>query len=372
MKKIGILGGTFNPIHNGHIEIAHAAMQEYHLDRVIFLTSGNPPHKRDREILDAKIRHIAVKRAISASDGFVPCDYEVNRREYSYTANTLKHFKEEFPEDEIYFIIGGDSLRDFGSWYHPEEILKLCTLLVYDRSGGIIQSDFAKPIRGAKIEISSTQIRRMAAMGQDISKFVPRSTADFIKRNNLYRNITDFESHLKTLLVPERFSHSMGVRDTAVAMAKVFGADVEKAEIAGLLHDNAKNVKNLYERCIDLEVELDEFELRSPALVHPKLGAETAKCEFGITDTEIFDAIRWHTVGRPGMSLLEKIIFVADLTEPGRTFPDVEPLRRLAFSDIDAALAECIASTIRINRMRGDEIHPNAYKILEELGKCYN
>ena len=83
MSKIGIMGGTFNPIHNGHIKIAQAAKSEYHLDRVIFLTSGNPPHKQGEAILDAKIRHIMVKRAISEIEGFEPCDYEVNREEYS-------------------------------------------------------------------------------------------------------------------------------------------------------------------------------------------------------------------------------------------------------------------------------------------------
>ena len=85
MSKIGIMGGTFDPIHNGHLKIALSAKSEYHLDKVIFLTSGNPPHKKGKQILDAKIRHIMVKRAISGIDGFEASDYEVNRSEYSYT-----------------------------------------------------------------------------------------------------------------------------------------------------------------------------------------------------------------------------------------------------------------------------------------------
>ena len=159
MSKIGIMGGTFNPIHFGHLKIASCAKSEYHLDKVIFLTSGNPPHKRNKEILDAKIRHIMVKRAIDGIDGFVASDYEVNRKEYSYSVNTLKHFKEIMPEDELFFIIGGDSLRDFHKWYMPEEILKLCTLLVYNRTDGEHISDFSKPISGSTIDISSTRIR---------------------------------------------------------------------------------------------------------------------------------------------------------------------------------------------------------------------
>ena len=367
MQKIGIMGGTFDPIHNGHIKMAQAAMQEYHLDKVIFLTSGNPPHKRGKKILDAKIRHIMVKRAIKDIPAFEPCDWEVLREEYSYTLNTLIHFNEIYPEDELFFIIGGDSLRDFHKWHKPEEILKLSTILVYDRTGGTITSDFAKVIHGEKIDISSTKIREMVSNGEDISEFVPKEVCEFIKRNNLYQKEQDVEEKLKSMLSEGRFVHSLGVRDTAMKMAEIFGADVKKAEIAGLLHDNAKNMDSLYERCQDLEVELDEFEKQNIGLVHAKLGAETAKCEFGITDAEIIDAIRWHTIGRVNMSLLEKIVFVSDLAEPGRDFPELDLLRKLAFSDIDKALYECVRRTVAVNEARNHPIHPNAYEILKSL-----
>jgi len=369
MSKIGIMGGTFDPIHFGHLKIASSAKSEYHLDKVIFLTSGNPPHKRDKTILDAKIRHIMVKLAIDGIDGFEASDYEVNRKEYSYSVNTLKHFRETMPDDELFFIIGGDSLRDFHKWYQPDEILKLCTLLVYDRNGGEHTSDFSKPISGATIDISSTEIRKKLENGEDVSAFIPPAVLEFIESNNIYKKKPAMEEHLKTLLTPARYQHSIGVMETAVELAKIYGADVEKARIAGLLHDNAKNLDNMYERARDLEADLDEFELKSPPLVHAKLGAETAKIEFGITDPEILDSIKWHTIGRKGMTLLEKIIFVADLTEPGRDFPDAEPLRELSRKNLDQAVSECIKSTILVNRKRGNVIHPNAFSILEELNE---
>ena len=365
--KIGILGGTFDPIHNGHIKMAQAALSEYHLDKVIFLTSGNPPHKRGRKITDAKIRHIMMKRAIADNPCFEPCDWEVNRSEYSYTLTTLQHFKKICPDDEIYFIIGGDSLRDFHSWHKPEEILKLCTILVYDRTGGVIESDFAKQIHGGRIDISATEIREKVSRGEDVSGLVPACVNGFIMRNDLYKNVPDFEAKLKTMLKPERFVHSLGVRDTAVKMAEIFGADTEKARIAGLLHDNAKNMPDMLERCADLEVELDDFERRNPALIHAKLGAETAKCEFGICDDEIVSAIRWHTLGRVGMTLLEKIIFVADLAEPNRNFADLEYVRSLAFSDINRAAAECMRRVIEVNISRGCPVHPSSESVLRWL-----
>ncbi|MCR4718617.1 MAG: nicotinate-nucleotide adenylyltransferase [Firmicutes bacterium] len=366
MCKIGILGGTFSPVHNGHLKIANLAKLQYGLDKVIFLTSGNPPHKKNQQVLDAKIRHIMVKRAISGMDGFEACDWEVNRGEYSYTEDALLHFKEVYPNTELYFIIGGDSLRDFDKWHNPQGILKLCTLLVYDRSGGTVNSDFAQQIKGERIEISSSEIREDIKNGISAEDRLPNEVWEFIKRNHIYEHVPDFEEKLKTMLTHERFLHSLGVRDTAVHLAKLYGADEKKAEVAGLLHDNAKNMDNMYERCRDLEVELDEFELRNPALVHAKLGAETAKCEFGISDSEIINAIRWHTVGRPDMGLLEKIVFVADLIEPNRNFPDVKKIRQIAENSIDSAFLECVKSTVEVNKMRGADVHPNAYKIISE------
>ena len=156
-----------------------------------------------------------------------------------------------------------------------------------------------------------------------------------------------------------------GKTDLAVKLAKIHGADVKKAEIAGLLHDNAKRLDNQVERSKELLAETDEIELRNPVLLHAKLGAETVKCFFGICDREIIEAIKWHTVGKKDMSLLEKIVFVADLVEENRTYPDAAPLRKLAYEDIDKALTGCVRATIEVNKKRGCEIHPNAYKILE-------
>lgn len=364
MKRIGILGGTFNPIHNGHIKIAQLAKQEYHLDRVIFLTSGNPPHKREDKILDAKIRHIMVKRAICGVDGFVADDYEVKKEELSYTLYTLQHYKRLYPEDELYFIIGGDSLANFHLWHKPEEIVKLCKILVYNRDKLQFVPDFAGVIHGEMLDVSSSQIRRDIGDGKDVSHLVPDGAMYLIRKYNLYANAEDYEKTLKKLLKEDRFIHSLGVRDMAVELAKIYGADEKKAEIAGLLHDNAKNLDCQEERCHELEAEVDEVEWSNPALLHAKLGAETAKCFFGITDREITEAIKWHTVGKRGMTLLEKIIFVADLVEENRTYPDAANLRELAKKDLDAAFLKCVRATVEVNKSRGNSIHPNAYKIL--------
>lgn len=196
MKKIGILGGTFDPIHLGHIELARAALNEYNLDKVLVMTGGMPPHKRGK-ITDATERHEMTKLALKGEQKIIPYDYEVAKTEYSYTAKTLTELKKLHPDWEIYFIIGEDSLRDLPQWYEPETVVKNCILLVYPRDNN---SDFEKliaerkeqfgtdirPITAQIVDVSSTDIRNRVKNGQPIENMVEGSVAAFIKEKGLY------------------------------------------------------------------------------------------------------------------------------------------------------------------------------------------
>lgn len=353
-------------------------MEQYSLDKVVFMTGGNPPHKVTET--DAGIRHHMIKLAIEKHIGFTACDYEIKKEGYSYTADTLRYLKENYPEDVFYFIIGGDSYNAIFSWYEPEEILKRCVVLVYPRMGYPSQQDVdvfnkkynadTRILNAPEFKVSSTDIRLMAEKKEDFSEFVTKEVYEYIKRNSLYENTDETqEEHLKRLLKPQRYRHSLGVASEAVKLAGIYGADAKKAYVAGLLHDCAKNLtpEEVKIKCADLEVELDETEKAQPALIHAKIGAEFVKTEFGINDSEICSAIRWHTLGRPGMGKLEKIIFVADMTEPGREYPEADFLRRAAYKNLDSAVLECVLATIKINEEKGKSVHPNAYKIKEWL-----
>ncbi|MBQ3124387.1 MAG: nicotinate-nucleotide adenylyltransferase [Clostridia bacterium] len=196
MKRIGILGGTFDPIHRGHIELACAALCEYKLDKVLVMTGGMPPHKRG-EITDAFVRHEMVELALVNEEKIIPYDYEVSKTEYSYTAKTLTELKKIHPDWEIYFIIGEDSLYDLPQWYEPETVVKNCILLVYPRDNN---SDFEKliaerkeqyradirPITAPIVEVSSTDIRNRVKLGEDITNLVPDAVVAFIKEKGLY------------------------------------------------------------------------------------------------------------------------------------------------------------------------------------------
>lgn len=151
-------------------------------------------------------------------------------------------------------------------------------------------------------------------------------------------------------LKPERYEHTLGVAYTAASMAFVYGCDPQKALIAGMLHDCAKCISHdkQYELCKKNKIEVTEVEKRNKGLLHAKVGSFLAKEKYGIEDKEILDAIRYHTTGRPGMTLLDKIVFIADFIEPGRKeLPEMDIIRREAFEDIDVCLKHILKNTLK-------------------------
>ncbi len=197
MIKTGIMGGTFDPIHIGHLLPARFAMEQYNLDEIWFMTSGNPPHKRN-ERTNAHIRHEMVCAAIKNDTGFVPCDFEVNRKELSYSVNTMEYFTNEYKDREFYFIIGQDSLNDLPKWYEPKRLLELTKILVYPRGNGAELEDKINEITKAyggeirKIDaplfgISSTDIRNRVKDGLPIRHMVTDAVCEYIEKGGLYR-----------------------------------------------------------------------------------------------------------------------------------------------------------------------------------------
>ena len=196
MSKIGIMGGTFNPVHNAHLIIAENALEEFGLDKIMFLPNAMPPHKEMDFYISPDARYELVEAAVSDNERFFVSDFEIARGGKSYTVDTLKAFKEMYKGDELYFIIGGDSLRDFNKWYCPEEIAKLCTLLVYPREDIDIKEHILEisktydatifEIRAPRFDISSSMIRQRIRDGKTIKYLVPQKVLDKIFENKYY------------------------------------------------------------------------------------------------------------------------------------------------------------------------------------------
>lgn len=172
-------------------------------------------------------------------------------------------------------------------------------------------------------------------------------------------SIENIQNKLRKKLKGSRYIHTLGVEYTSVCLAMKYEADLERAELAGLLHDCAKELpeKKLIKICRDHGEKISKMEFRQPFLLHGKAGACLARDKFGVEDEELLDAIRYHTTGRPEMTLLEKIVFVADYIEPNRKKADnLTELRRLAFEDLDETVLQILEQTLDYLEKTGKEI----------------
>ena len=193
------MGGTFDPIHLAHLKMARCALEQKGLERVLFMPSKLPPHKQDRKVTDEAVRCEMVKLALEGEDGIVFSDFECRREETSYTARTLKLLHEAKPEDDFFFILGGDSLAYFGQWYMPEEILRYATVLVAGRGDtpmSLLQRQAEELMErfGGNIElltmerlaVSSSMIRERLARGESVREFLPERVYEYIMRYGCY------------------------------------------------------------------------------------------------------------------------------------------------------------------------------------------
>ena len=352
--KIGIMGGTFDPIHKGHLMLALYAKKQFELDKVWFMPNGNPPHKSNDDI-ESKTRHRVemVRRAIEQETHFELQLYEVERKEVNYSYSTMEHFRETYPEEEFYFILGADSLFTLEKWVCPDRLLRTCVILAACRDDKS-QNDVMKQIEYLNqkfdadirllctphVDISSSDIRGRMKDGQDVKDMLPAAVYEYILENHLYADeFQQMKEKVRQSQKDSRFTHTIGVMETAIQLAERYHEDVTKAEMAALLHDCAKE---LY-----------------PGLQHASKGAELAQTEYGIEDEEILDAIRWHTTGRPNMTKLDKIIYIADYIEPNRCqAPNLDEIRRLAYEDLDECLYYILKATLAYLETRDDVIDP--------------
>ena len=394
MKKIGILGGTFNPIHNGHLALATAAAKQYDLEEVWLMPSKLPPHKSHFAMLPEQHRLAMAGLAAKADKRFVVSDFELLREGLTYTADTLELLTKEYPDCRFYFIIGGDSLVSFLNWRQPGKILELAALLGAGRAGieaertaeaaTALQKAFPQAEIGtvelSDYPISSNEIREAfyTGTGERVRVFLPEEVYRYIKENKLFSKVTfaELDAEMRRILPRRRYLHSVAVAHLSAAYAASLGLNTEKALIAGILHDCAKahTDEELLLECDRLSIPVTEVERRNGFLLHAKLGAYYAKNNYFITDEEIISAIRYHTTGRPGMTEYEKIVFLADYLEPFRTqstTPVLNEIRKTAFADLDNAVYYALANTVNYLTKAGREIDKITVETYNEYKQSY-
>lgn len=390
--KIGIYGGTYNPPHTGHMQAAKQAIQILKLDKLLLIPDRIAPHKEIPAGSPAPEQRLQMLRiAASGQPEMEVSDIELKREGPSFSYLTVEQLRAQYPDAELILLMGTDMFLSFHTWREPERITKEATLGVFYRGErGEREKILAKKkemeAQGAKVElveneilpISSTQLRRLIAF-HCAGEFLPAGVGDFIQEHGLYETAADWknlpmeqlEAVVLRLLNPNRVNHVLGCRDAAIALAKHWGADETDAARAGLLHDITKALDGPLQLtlCREYGTILDEFGYKYPKTLHALTGSLVAERIFGEREA-VVSAICHHTTGKANMSLLEKIIYVADYIEPCRNFPGVERLREAAFSNIDEALKLGLEMTLEHLKDLGDEVSPASREALEFLNKC--
>lgn len=374
---MGILGGTFNPIHNAHLQMAELAIASLHLDRVLLMVAADPPHKSVDGHVAAAHRYAMTQLAAKTVPGVEACDLELQREGKSYMSDTLALLHEQSPADELYLILGSDMLLDLKTWHCPETVMRLAIIAAVARQGQQKQdaqaAQYLESAFHARIELlagsvdmlSSTCIRDRLEAGLPVEGMLPPEVERYCYEEGLYfpSEIQRMQQALRETLTPKRYRHTMGVVRTAASLAQKWGADPLQARMAALLHDCAKN--------LDPETlhALSGDDTGIASVQHAFAGAAVAKDGYGVTDERILHAIRLHSTGDADMTLLDKVTYLADLTEPNRNFPCVDDMRKLLDCGPDEAMYRSLLRTrdyvMRLqSRGEAEAFHPAGERAL--------
>ena len=372
--RIALYGGSFNPPHLGHAEAAFSVYEELKPDIFYIIPDHIPPHKGvDEDDPTPQQRLELCRLAFSEIPNVVVSDMEIQRGGKSYTADTVRLLREKHPEDELILVIGTDMLQCFDEWYQFEYLIEQCTLACVAREDNQ-ELEMLEKIRslqrlhGAKallightpLAMSSSEIRERLRLRLRAG-LLDDKVYSCIIRNGYYGALPELSwlrEKAYALLEPERIAHVVGCESEAVMLAKTWGEDPDNAAEAGILHDITKKFRGeeQLKLCRKYGIVYDEAEEKNTVILHARTGAAMAKELFNISD-EIAAAIRWHTTGKPDMTTLEKILYLADFIEPTRDFPGLDALRALAYKDLNAAMALALSMCMGDLRRRGGDIY---------------
>lgn len=396
MARIGIYGGSFNPPHLGHIRAAAQTRELLRLDEVLLIPDAVPPHKALADgSPDAGTRLELVELAVHGCDGLSVSDIELHRRGPSYSVDTLRQLRTQYPQDELFLMMGTDMFLSFDCWRGPAEISRMAQIVCMYRTRGSDEltarlrekaEELARRfgtrtvfVQNDALEISSTQTRRLLFFGCG-AQYLPEAVYAEIERRGLYGVGKDHRGlSLEALMAvceplykPKRWQHALGCSETAARLARRWGAPAADARRAGILHDVTKALTDAEQLalCAQHGIAVTASERESPWLLHAHTAAWAAGAIFG-EDAALCSAIRWHTTGKADMTTLEKIVYIADYTEPGRVFPGVEDVRRELERDLDTGVLLGMEQSIQYLRAQGRTVEAasvEARDFLKESG----
>lgn len=386
-RRIGIYGGTFNPPHSGHVHLARTLAQALGLERVLIIPSNLPPHKQVPELASGADR-MEMCRLAFPDEPFEISGLELSRGGKSYTCDTLAALQKQYGNAEFYLFMGTDMLLSFHQWRNPGDILRMCRLAVaargsmeeYETLEDYICNGPLGDIRSRVIlcterpfPVSSTGMRERIAC-RLLEGLLSCSVYSYILEKGLYRMLDtqrneEFIAAIRGKLRSERFAHSLNVAQEARRLAQKYGADPEKAYTAGILHDIMKNSPP-EEQLAVLEqagAVLTADERANPKLWHAMAGEAYARTALQVKDADILRAIRYHTTARAGMSVLEKVLYIADFISADRDYNGVEEMRAAAGVSLEAAMLKGMRFCITDLVQSGQVIHTDSVEAYNEI-----
>lgn len=386
-ERIGIMGGSFNPIHERHLALAACALAHCELDRVLFIPTGNPPHKREG-LAPAEHRYEMTRLAVLRAPRCEASRIELEREGVIYTLDTLRQLRRQRPQAELFFIVGEDTLADLPNWHEPDKVFALCTFLVSPRS---TEHPEALPVceelarRGAKLlflplspqNVSATAIREKLRLGEPTPE-LPTQVTEYIRIMGLYGappsppGAAALYPRLRQRLSDRRLLHSLLVAATARDLAHRHHIDEDAAAMAGLLHDCAKcmSLPALQKVVREQRLLVDKQTLASENLLHSAVGSALAESEYGVTDENVLSAIRCHTAGKVGMLPLDMALWLADKVEPSRKpFPALAEIRRLSQISLIDAMDYAIHQNVQYVEQSGGSVYPPTYQVADWLDR---
>ena len=387
-ERIGILESAFDPIHQGHISMAQAAMEHFRLSHMLFIPVGTDAYKTC--IASGEDRWKMVVSACTQDIRLIPSRAALDLSGPTYTVDILLLLKKEHPKAEFFYLLGADGVMKLHKWHRLPEVFPLCTFLVYPRAGEYSPREFNTEKKrltemGAKIRmipvnpftISSTEIRSQLSQGQP-TPFLYSPVREFCTLRGLYGADPHLDPEttkvwldkLFSALNPRRFTHSVSVAGTARRLARIHSIDPDQSEQGGLLHDCAKCLPMKQMQRIAREHSLtdDPDILSSNGLLHSLVGAWVARNTYGMADPEVLDAISFHNTGRPGMSRLSMCVCLSDYMEPTRdSYPLMENVRILSELSLERALLMSLEGTASYVRSKGKYLHPRTQETIDWL-----
>jgi nicotinate-nucleotide adenylyltransferase len=389
--RLGIFGGSFNPVHLGHISLAEKALSELKLDRVVFIPAYRSPFKLDADGMEtsAKDRIDMLNASIASDSRFSVDNCEIRREGVSYTINTLEDIIERYlPEGKPALIIGDDLAAEFPKWRESEKILKLADIAIGRRiNSKVVEYPFAHNIiENEVMSISSQELRQRINEGGDWQTLIPSEAGAIIENRQLYgftgnvreNTVSDgiiprIETAAREALSTERFLHSRNTAIHAFDLCRRFGLDPMDGYLAGVAHDLAKQIDNkqMLKIVKSAGMEISGLEKEKPNLLHGKAAAVLLRECFSVHNEDVLEAVTYHTSGRENMGSLAKIIYIADKTESSRNI-DPSLRKKCREEALDNILLAVIELMIVKLQAKGADLSKDTVMLLKKIKEKKN